>query len=380
MRSTSKAIAKVRGSGINGLNLHEIARMRLISQQIATTKFSTPGEIVQWMGAMQAQDFAMAKWAIGIRLPDSTESTVQESLNQGEIFRTHLLRPTWHFVSPQDIYWMLDLTAPRIRQSVKSRQRDLELTPALLKKSNDIIGKVLDRDKQLVREALVNELTKAKIPTDNNRTYHILLWAELEGIICSGAARGNKQTYSLLARFVPKKKGIPREEAIARLAARYFTSHSPATLPDFKWWSGLSVAEARSGIEMNRSFLNPEVIGPETYWLPDSFTIPSATGSSVFLIPAFDEFIISYANRNAVLDWDTLKKSISDNGIFRPVIVIDGQVTGLWKRTLKKDILLLETEFYRKHTKKELSLIQKESERLGRFLKMEVLLKTGLTF
>ena len=158
----------------------ELLHTRLASQQIAATNFKTPKDIVSWMGAMQAQDYYMAKWAIGIRLPGSTDEQIQTSLDKGEIIRTHLLRPTWHFVSPQDIYWMLELTAPQIKASAKSREKQLGLTEKIFTKSNNLIQKALSDGQHLTREDIMGELAKAKIATDNNRSSHLLMRAELE--------------------------------------------------------------------------------------------------------------------------------------------------------------------------------------------------------
>ncbi len=160
------------------MNLTDIAKIRLISQQIAETKFKTVKDIVDWMGAMQAQDYAVAKWAIGVRLPNSTDQVIETAINNGEIIRTHLLRPTWHFVSADAIYWMLELTAPQIKASLKSRHKELELSETIFAKSNTIIEKALRGGKHLTREELMAELGKGKIATDDNRASHLLLRAE----------------------------------------------------------------------------------------------------------------------------------------------------------------------------------------------------------
>jgi hypothetical protein len=323
-----------------------------------------------------AQDYYMAKWAIGVRLPGSTDRQIQTAIDKGQIIRTHLMRPTWHFVSPDDIYWMLQLTAPQIKSSLKSREKELGLTETIFKKSNTIIQKAL-REKHLTREELMADLTKAKIATDNNRSSHLLLRAELEGIICSGAARGINRTYALLEKIVPKIKTLSQEEALAKLAEKYFFSHCPATLQDFIWWSGLSVVNAKHALEMIKSSLISEKIGPQTYWFLNSFSTPITAGKSGYLLPAYDEFMISYKDRSASLNFENNKKSISSNGIFNPVIVMNGQVTGLWKRTIKNDRIIVETEFFRPHNKKELSLIKKASIEFGNFLnkKTEVLIR-----
>src|SRR5689334_13499668 len=199
------------------MNTTDIANIRLANQQIQGTKFKKAKDIVSWMGVMQSQDYNMAKWATGIRLPGSTEKTIEASIHKGEIIRTHLLRPTWHFVSPDDIHWMLDLSASKLKALVKTRNKELELTDAVLKKSNTLLEKALTKNGHLTRDELITVLKNAKIPVDNYRSSHLFFWAELEGLICSGSLKEQQPTYALLNEWVPKKKTYQRKEAIAKL-------------------------------------------------------------------------------------------------------------------------------------------------------------------
>jgi hypothetical protein len=354
------------------MTLKEIPAIRLISQQIAGTKFKTAKDIVGWMGAMQSQDYTMSKWAVGARLPKSTDTLIQKALDKGEILRTHLLRPTWHLVSAENIDWMLELTSPQVKASMKSRNKELEITEALYTKSNKLLEKALADGKHLTREELVSKLEKANIAIDNNRAAHFLMQAELDGIICSGAVKDKKQTYALLSERVSKTKKLHREEALAKLAHTYFSSHCPATLKDFTWWSGLSITDARNALEMVQSDFISEKIGAETYWLTNSFSIPKKNLPLVHLLPAFDEFIISYKDRTASLLLEHHKKTISDNGLFRPVIVVNGQVTGLWKRTIKKDKVIVETDFFYPHDKAMQKLIREAAESFAGFLDLDL--------
>jgi len=349
------------------MNPTYISTLRLHNQQIVSTNFKTVKELVGWMGAMQAQDYNQAKWAIGVRLPHLTEVQIESEFNSGEILRTHLMRPTWHFVSADDIYWLLELTAKQIKSTTKSRHRDLGLTENELKKSKEVLVKSLEGNRSLTREELSVELNRAGINTFEQRLPHILMDAEIDGIICSGAISGKKQTFTLLAERVPEKKTFTKEEALALLAKKYFTSHGPATLPDFIWWSGLPVSDARKALEMNKANLISETIGTDTYWFSDSINIPTPLPASVYLLPAFDEYLISYKNRSAAITADHHAKAISNNGIFWPVIVVNGQISGLWKRTIKKDMVLIELDHFRPHNKKEIGLIEKAAESFGYF-------------
>lgn len=349
------------------MNLTEVAKIRLKSQHIVGGKYKKVKDIVQWMCAMQAQDFAMAKWAIGVRLPGSTIKQIETSIDKAEIIRTHLLRPTWHFASAKDIYWLLELSSPQIWSSSKSRNKQLELTSSVIARSNEVMRKALAPDKHLTRDELIAELLKAKIQTDDNRASHLLLCAELDKIICSGSIKNNKQTFALFDKRVLQRNIFHREEAISKLAKNYFQSHSPATLQDFSWWSGLPAKEARLGLENIKSGLISETIDSLVYWVPDSFSISETNIKSVQLLPAFDEYLISYKNRSASISPQLQKNAVSDNGIFRPIIVVNGQVTGIWKRIQKKDNILIETDFFRKHTKAEINGIEKSAELYGHF-------------
>ena len=347
----------------------EISNIRLVNQQISATSFRSAQEIVSWMGAMQALDFAMAKWAIGTRLPGSDEKDIENAINKGEIIRTHLLRPTWHFVSSNDIYWMLELTAPAIKSSMKSRHKKLEINELLLEKYLNLIQKSLEGGSHLTREEIVAVLKKEKIVTENNRASHILFMAELDGIICNGILKNKKQTYTLLNERVPKKRNITKEEALEKLANRYFVSHGPATLQDFSWWSGLPAGAARNALEMAKPGLISEKTDSNTYWMSGSSPVTLKDKTQVYLLPAYDEFLISYRDRNPSLSHINNKKTISVNGIFKPLIILNGQVTGIWKRTIKNEKVIVETFFFKQQLSKSAKiLIEKKAEAFGKFL------------
>ena len=354
------------------MTLANIANIRLQSQQIASSKFKSAKDLVSYMGAMQAQDYAMAKWAVGLRLQNSTDKKIEKAVNKGEIIRTHLMRPTWHFVSADDIHWMIELTAPQMRTAAKSRHKQLGLTEKILSKSNNIIEKSLRDSNHLTREELMKIIAKEKIPTSVEFSIHLMFRAETDGIVCNGKIKNNKQTYALLAERVPKKKSITKDEALALLAKKYFNSHAPATLKDFVWWSGLSVKDAIHALEMIKKDFIPEKIADEIYWLNNSFNKDLILKSSVHLLPAFDEFLISYKDRTASLHPDHYKKSISNNGIFWPMIVINGQVTGSWKRIITKEKVIIEPTLFKAHSKKTIAEIKKSAKKFGEFLEEEI--------
>jgi len=339
------------------MNPVEIVNQRIINQQLAGTKFKSAKEIVSWMGAMQAQDYPMAKWAIGVRLAGSTDESIEQAVNRSEIVRTHVMRPTWHLVSSKDVRWMLALTAPHLRKSMKGRHQAMGLTDQLFKRTLSIIEKSLSKNGFMTRQELVTELNQRKIKPDNVQMIHIMFNAELNGTVCNGPVRGKQFTYALLEERVPKTKTLTKDEALATLGSRYFTSHGPATLQDFTWWSGLPAAEARAALEMVRPNLMNEKIDSQVFWFAD---IPGSTqaSQSIYFLPAYDEFMISYKDRSASLDPKFFSSAITGNGIFKPIIVVGGKVMGTWSRVIKKNQIILEPQFFRpsqKLTKKEMT-------------------------
>ncbi len=326
------------------MTLNEISTLRLVNQQIVNSIFTSPKDLLSWMGAMQAQDFFMSEMALGLRLVNGTRETVEIAFNKGEILRTHVMRPTWHFVPGEDIYWMLNLTAGRIKSGIESRHRQLEITQPLLHKVIGIFEKMLSDNMFLTREELAVELHKEKINTSENRLSHLLFSAELESLICSGPLSGKKLTYSLLQNRIPKKKLLTKEESLAELAHRYFSSHGPATVKDFVWWSGLLQKEANEGLQAVKANFVSEVVNSEEYWFSPNLSNHISSPDELYLLPAYDEFLISYKNRSASILQMDFKKAISENGIFRSILVIDGHVCGLWKFLLKNDTVYITLE------------------------------------
>jgi hypothetical protein len=351
------------------MHIKDIANLRLVNQQIARTKFASPKEIVAWMGAMQAQDYTMVKWAVGMRLPNATEKSVEAAMDRGDIIRTHVMRPTWHIVSADDLRWMLALTAPQIQVAMKSRNKQLGLTDAVLAKSRKVLEKTLRDGNHSTREELIVALNKVNIGTDENRASHIFSVAELDGLICSGATKNGKQTFSLLDERVPATQPLGRDEALASLAKRYFASHGPATLDDFDWWSGLSVGDARRALDMVKSDLASGVVEGRTYWFVQA---DFKANTSAFLLPAFDEFIISYKDRSATLMSENHKHAISSNGMFYPTVVVNGETVGIWKRAVKREKAIIEFAYFTKPKPASQRLIEVATLRYGEFLDKKV--------
>jgi hypothetical protein len=328
----------------NAMTNAEIIRYRLFNQQIAETKFKEPKQIVEWMVAMQAQEYAMSKWAIGLRLPGSTDDMVEKAFTDGEILRTHLMRPTWHFVTPEDIRWLLKLTAPRVEAASAFMFRQLELDNKIFKRSNDIIAKTLEGGKQLTRTELQAALKQKKIIADRFRLSYLMMKAELDGIICSGARRGKQFTYSLLNERVPPSKPLTKKEALAELTTRYFTSRGPATVKDFATWSGLSVTEAREGVAMLPSGFIHEIINGQDYIFKPASITTSGKIQTNFLMPDYDEYGMGYKDRSAIFNTTVdLSRFKGENPIFNRMIILDGKIAGTWKRVIKNNKVVIET-------------------------------------
>jgi len=308
------------------------------------------------MGCIQAQDFAGAKWAIGCRLRKATDAGIEKDFGEGKILRTHVLRPTWHFVAPEDIRWMLQLSAPRLKAFNKGSYGKLGIDETALRKSKKIIEKVLDGGPPLTRVELATELIKKKINTDDIRLAYLLMDAELDGVICSGARNGKQFTYTLLGTRVLPMGKMDRQTAIAELAKRYFTSRGPVTLPDFAWWSGMTLSDAKKGIDMIKAYLSHESINGQVYWFsremqnpgrnpvssahsavpalpvaPVHRATPARPHAPVHLLPAFDEYAIAYTDRTIILP--EKHRLATGNGIFKPLILVKGRIAGTWRRT-----------------------------------------------
>jgi Winged helix DNA-binding domain len=343
-----------------------IAHHRLLQQQLTGTACTTPREIVRWLGAVQAQDYPMSKWAIGVRLPGSTEAAIEDALNRGEIVRTHLMRPTWHLVAAEDLRWLLALTAPHVKAAIASMDRLLGLDVATITRSQRLIGALLAKGHHLTRPELMAELAKAGFATHENRPAHLMYHAELEGLVCNGVQRGRHHTYALVDERIPSTPSLSRDEARAELARRYFLSHGPATVHDFAWWSGLPMADARAGLEAAKHLLVAEPVGTQILWHPP--TTSSSPTHSLHLLPCFDEYTVSYKDRSAVIRPHHAPFAMTNNGIFRPIIVVDGQVVGIWKRTLSKNKLLLEPTFFENWDPAQEAALRVAAERYGQFL------------
>jgi Winged helix DNA-binding domain len=348
----------------------EIAQQRLRNQHISQQTFAKPSDVVEWLGAVQAQDYAAAKWALGLRLQDATDDAIEQAFSSGAMLRTHVMRPTWHFVAPAAIRWLLALTAPRVNAAAAYWYRRLELDDALFARSNAALLKALQGGQQLTRPELIPTLQQAGIATDGEqRLTYIIMRAELDGIVCSGARQGKQFTYALLEERAPQARTLERDEALAELFRRYFTSHGPATLQDFVWWSGLTIADARAGLAMVKSQFVQEEIEDQMYWFAPSTSFSKEIAQTAYLLPNYDEYIVGYTDRSAIYDpIHNEKLDARSNVLFNHTIVVNGRIVGTWKRTLKKDAVVITPDFFVSPTEAEMRAFAAAAERYGKFV------------
>lgn len=354
---------------------HLIPALRLHNQKIHHNSFKTPEALVTHLGAVQAQDYPMSKWALGLRLGNTNDAAIEAALDAGELVRTHVLRPTWHIVSGQDVRWMLALSGQHIKASAASRDRDLGIDAALYTRTNDLIAKALEGGKHLTREEVMQEIEKGGVPTDSSRAVHFMMSAEVDGIVCNGIMRRKQHTYALLDEKIKPGPMLNREEALTALAERYFSSHAPATLADFHWWSGLPMPDARKGLESIKSQLHSFEHAGQMYYMAEPLDPNLVRQASVLFLPAFDEYTVSYKDRSTVFDPQWHKTAITSNGIFKPIIVVNGLVVGIWKRTVQKNKVVVETEFFDTNDALPPEVMQKALQGFGEFLGLEVVLK-----
>jgi len=348
--------------------------VRLSQQKVITNHFSNPQVAVGYMGAIQAQDFEMSKWAIGLRTSQSTNGTIMDALDNGSLVRTHVLRPTWHIVSGQDVRWMIALTGKNIKAISATYARGLGIDATLYNQANDLIIRALEGGKNLTRKEIMSEIEKGGIKMDSSRAVIFMMNAETDAIVCNGTMKGKEHTYALLDEKVPKGLILSREEALATLAQRYFSSHAPATIQDFQWWSGLSMTDARAGLQSIMNELGEVEIGGRKYFYSKNIEyLPSE--KSVLLLPAFDEYCVSYKDRSEIFDLQWHKQAITNNGIFKPIVVINGKVEGIWKRTIQKKQVLIEPTFFNPQIKVDIDKLNYAAQQFGDFVGLPVEVK-----
>lgn len=352
----------------------DIFIQRLSQQRLTQNPLATASQVVDWLGAVQSQDYLGAKWSVGLRMQNATDEAVEQAFTAGTMLRTHILRPTWHFVAPADIRWMEALTAPRIKAVSAYMYRQHKLDDALFARTNAVIDKALQGGRYLTRAELGTALEAAGIPAEGNRLSYIVMRAELDAVICSGPRRGKQFTYALLEERAPQARVLDRDEALAQLTRRYYTGHGPATMRDFAWWSGLSAADTKAGIDMAAAYLEHIVVEGQTYWFADSIlpalNAPAAeTAPPAFLLPTYDEFLVGYTS------FGESRKGGKENSpdfMLSATVVLGGRVAGSWRRTLQKGMVMIEFAPFTPLTVDESEFFAAAASRYGDFIGLPV--------
>jgi hypothetical protein len=286
------------------------------------------------MGAMQAQSYPMSKWAIGIRLPASTIQTIDKAIQCGEIIRTHVLRPTWHWIFQEDVRWMLALSKRNIQSALKFRNKNSGITDNLCMQCNRTLEKILGGHTHLTRQEICSKFNQLGLNLHPIQMTLVMMQAEIEGIVCSGIDKNNHCTYALLEERIPFTPTLSLDEALARLATKFFQSHSPASLYDFAWWSGLTHCEAKKAINLVAPDLILDKRHSPCLWTHISCSSPQRHNTeSLHLLPSYDEYLIAYKDRTHVIDTQYQHKAFNAYGTFQPVVLCNGQVVGTWNKT-----------------------------------------------
>jgi hypothetical protein len=344
-----------------------IGLSRLANQHVSRPTFTDPADVVRWLGAVQAQDYLGGLWAVGLRMKGATEARVEDAIARRAIVRTWPMRGTLHFVAAEDVRWILPVLTPRVVAGAQSRFRQLGLDGATFAKSARVAEKALAGGNVVRRDRLYEIWKAAGIATHDSRGLHLLGVLSQQGILCFGPRDGKQQTFTLLEEWLPQSRTLARADALGELARRYYTSHGPATVHDFAWWSGLTVTDARAGLECVKSELASDDMDGRTFWFPDS---PSVRAGAVaaYLLPPWDEFTVAYRDRRDVLDPKYAKRVNAGGGILSPVIVVRGEVVGSWQRTIKKDTVTVKPALFRVLDRADREAVAKAVDRYARFL------------
>jgi Winged helix DNA-binding domain len=360
----------------------DLPHFRLLNTGLASSPFQSPDEVVTHLGAVQAQDFAAAKWSVGLRMRKATDAIVEKAFNEGKFLRTHVMRPTWHFIMPEDIRWMLELTSPRVKKILIPYDRQLGITDEVVAKSQKLIAEALKGKNFLNRAELAMYLKNNGISALGQKLAHLLYYSEQNALICSGPRRGKQFTYGLLEEIVPKAKNLNKQAALAKLALKYFMSHGPAQVGDFAWWSGLPAKDANEGLGLVKSKLTYTTVNGKTYWFLSNIEARSHHLSNsradpdkqAFLLSVYDEYSIAYKDRSDISEKRDIERMLAMGNALTAVIILDGKVAGTWKRVLNKDTVEIKLNPFKKLTEIEQNSVKKAAKRYGDYLEKKIIM------
>ena len=353
----------------------DLVRLRLANQHLATASLGSPAEVVAWFGAVQAQEYPAARWALGLRARGLTDQLVARAFDTGEILRTHAMRPTWHFVARADIRWLQMLTGPRVQSLNSYYARKNDLDAKTIARSRTVIERALAGTQHCTRTELAAALGRAGIRAEGQRLAYLMMSAELDQVICSGPRRGKQFTYALLEERAPKATLLPRDEALGELTRRYFTSHGPATLRDYVWWSGLTMGDAGRGVEIAGRALVQDTFGGLRYWSARSAPQFTRARASAYLLPIYDEYLIAYKDRGAVTDPASTGRSSATIDGYAHWLIVDGRFVGTWRREETTAGVEVGLTPYRSLTAAERKAVAVAADRYSAFLETPVIVR-----
>ena len=339
---------------------------RLLGQQLVGPQFSAPHEVVEWMGAMQAQDYKMMRWAVAMRTRTPSAKAFEKDFNAGRIVRTHLFRTTWQLIPGEDLRWMLDLCREPALRGLRGwmKSNGVTIPEDEQERVRQVFADVLSKKPSALKSDFAQALADRGMDmADQRLSYHIRL-AEYSGMLCSGDLTPLRRSCALVVDKLPSARPLPREEALALLARRYFRSHGPATLEDFAWWSGLGLGDCRKGLAaISGELVRERWKGLELFIHADA-RIRGCRSGRVHLLPPYDEYLIGYKSRHVALDPGHSHRAHNGSGIFWPVVLQDGEVTGNWSAPGGK----LSLDFFNPSARPDEDALQREIGRYARFI------------
>ena len=347
-----------------------IARRRLAANRLHGPGFEAPEDVVAWFGAVQGQDYGPASWALGQRMrAGATATDIDAALESGRILRTHAMRPTWHFLHPATIRSVLALTSHRVHRLNAMYYHRLGLDAETIATGTDVLVRSLEGGQFLTRNELAAALGQAGIEARGPRLAYLVMHAELDALLVSGPRRGKQFTYALLDERVPEAPALDREAALADLTARYFASHGPAEPRDFAWWSGLTLADAREGLALvGRALERATIDGVERWWDPGVGEAADLPRPRIHLLPALDEYTVSYRNHDPIFDRALLGDRPVDDVFFVHVIARDGLLVGGWRREVEGRTVVVEIDLLVELDAVDRSSLEVTAAEYGRFI------------
>ena len=335
------------------ISKQEAIQIRMLNQQLLSPLYERPEDIVAWQGAMQAQDYNYFRWAIGIRQRTPQLIQLQEAFVKAELLRLHLLRCTVQVVSQKDIGWLLPLCKERNLRTLQSWHKSINISfsESHFEEITRAMQELLAGGKSLPKRAIAEELASLGFLLDDRLLTSLLVWSEIEGILCSGVMQGREATWALLSERVSTVCSLTPDEALKQLALKYFRSHSPASLEDFVWWAGLSKTRCKKALTLIANEVEEiKVEGEAMYLYHNTLDCPDYA-RKVLLLPPYDEYLIGYKSRWVALEKKHTAKAHNNFGIFKPVILHEGRVVGNWKASIDKQGENLTIDFFAEKSK-----------------------------